>query len=256
MKFKNKVIIISIIGGLLVGSIMLGISYALWQTSISQTGSNTIVSDCFEITYKDQDDIRLNNAYPVTDEVGSSLTPYKFIIKNVCQNATSYQINLETLASSSLAISNLRMKLNSNSVANLNEQPSAIATLTGANDARIIESGVLFSKEEKVFNLRIWLKDTLTPEDDIQNKTYVGKVNVIATLNKNAKKITLNLNGGTLDSTMLNVSVGSEIGTLPEPTKNDFTFAGWYSDIELTQKVTSETVVTTSLNNLYAKWDS
>lgn len=47
--------------------------------------------------------------------------------------------------------------------------------------------------------------------------------------------------------------LGNKIGNLPEPTRDYYTFLGWYSDEALTQKVTEDTIVTEDMR-LYAKW--
>ena len=67
-------------------------------------------------------------------------------------------------------------------------------------------------------------------------------------------KINLNTNGGTISDNYIARYINSTLGDIPSPTKADYTFEGWYSDSALTNKVTSETVVTSSMYNLYAKY--
>ena len=52
------------------------------------------------LTYTDQDEITLNNSFPMTDANGATLTPYQFTVKNVCENTQYYEVNLETLSTS------------------------------------------------------------------------------------------------------------------------------------------------------------
>src|SRR5699024_9381129 len=78
--------------------LVIGVSYALWQRTLSQTDTNRITADCFEITLTNEKDmISLENAFPLYDEEGMELTPYTFTIQNKCASYASYNINLELL---------------------------------------------------------------------------------------------------------------------------------------------------------------
>ena len=64
--------------------------------------------------------------------------------------------------------------------------------------------------------------------------------------------VTFDTNGG---SSIANatVEIGSPI-TLPTPTRSGYTFAGWYTDAELQNKVSGSTYTPTAGTTLYAKW--
>lgn len=65
-------------------------------------------------------------------------------------------------------------------------------------------------------------------------------------------RVTFNSNGGKLENSIVSVEIGYSI-ELPEPTKASDSFAGWYSDKELTARV--EAPYTPEENiTLYAKW--
>jgi uncharacterized repeat protein (TIGR02543 family) len=66
--------------------------------------------------------------------------------------------------------------------------------------------------------------------------------------------ITYELNGGTNNSSNPSKYVEGETITLKNPTKAYYTFDGWYSDSELTNKVTSIEEGSTGNKTLYAKW--
>lgn len=67
-------------------------------------------------------------------------------------------------------------------------------------------------------------------------------------------KVTYNTNGGTaLLPDYKNVSYGQSIGTLPEPTRENYTFIGWYTSISSGIKVTSSYVPGSDMT-IYAKW--
>ena len=94
---KNKKIILSIIAILLLISCIIGISYAYYLSTISQSGTNIVDTDCFEITYEDNGEVILRDAFPIRDSEASSVAPYHFKLKNVCSLPANYQVNLEVL---------------------------------------------------------------------------------------------------------------------------------------------------------------
>ena len=68
--------------------------------------------------------------------------------------------------------------------------------------------------------------------------------------------VTYNNNGGS-GCTNKTVQVGSQYGELCTPTRNSYTFVGWYSEEGLTNSITSATTVTNTENHtLYAKWST
>ncbi len=74
---KNKKVLIGI-GLLMVICITIGVSYAYWRLTLSQTGTNKIMSGCLELTLTNEENaINLEDAYPLTDEEGRQTTPYR-----------------------------------------------------------------------------------------------------------------------------------------------------------------------------------
>ncbi len=67
--------------------------------------------------------------------------------------------------------------------------------------------------------------------------------------------VTLNPTGGNVSPTSIQVIMGKEIGTLPTPTRNGYSFKGWYTAanggtaVNMTMKVTSNMTI-------YAHWES
>jgi uncharacterized repeat protein (TIGR02543 family) len=62
-------------------------------------------------------------------------------------------------------------------------------------------------------------------------------------------------NGGSMDTTSIEVTYGSTYGTLPTPTKTGYMFDGWYTAVTDGTKITSSTKVATASNHrLYAHW--
>src|SRR5574344_2023744 len=180
MNKKNK-LLIAIVVILLVLTVTIGVSYAYWKLSFVQTTANTIASDCFSITFtEDTSNISLTNAYPILDTDGEKLTPYTFTIKNNCTSYASYQVNVETLNTSTLADSYLKMELDSNTPKLLTSNSTVTKTLSDATTSSTLPNGYLDPSASQTYNLRIWMKDSTTATDDAQNKTWNGKVTVVA----------------------------------------------------------------------------
>ncbi len=100
VKQKRNTLILS---GLFVGFLfVIGVSYAVWQMTLTQTDSNVVTTSCFKLDFQEENDIELENAYPITDEEGKVLTPYTFTITSLCDSNAKYQINLEVLNETTL----------------------------------------------------------------------------------------------------------------------------------------------------------
>ena len=77
---------------------------------------------------------------------------------------------------------------------------------------------------------------------------YTKDLNLVAKWNERSATLTFFENGGSKNSYTETMTFGS---ALPTPVRTGFTFGGWYSDIELTEKVTS---VPEQSMRLYAWW--
>lgn len=71
----------------------------------------------------------------------------------------------------------------------------------------------------------------------------------------NAYTVTLNANEGSVSNESITVKNGSAYGNLPTPTREGYTFTGWYTSKSGGSKIASDTVATiTSAQTLYAQW--
>ena len=66
--------------------------------------------------------------------------------------------------------------------------------------------------------------------------------------------VTFNTNGGSV-VTAAEVVEGEKVTKPADPTKNGYTFKGWYKDAECNQSWNFDTDVVTASTNLYAKWE-
>ncbi len=196
---KKKVLLI-VIGVLLIVSVSIGLTYAYYMATVTQNGENVVKTDCFEISYADKDEISLSDSFPMRDADGANLTPYEFTIKNVCENTQYYEVNLETLSSSTIDESKLKVKLD-NKTAYLygNDGYASNKVISDAKNAIQLASGILTKNQEKTYSLRLYVDESVTTSTpNIQNKSYLGKVTIYAALNNRNFSIAIQRNNSTI----------------------------------------------------------
>lgn len=76
------------------------------------------------------------------------------------------------------------------------------------------------------------------------------------TINEKKVTVSLNANGGSLSSSgNIELTVGENYGNLPTPTRTDYTFDGWFTELEGGDEIEAATEVTNdSAHSLYAHW--
>ena len=248
---KIKILILCL---LLIIGIAIGYSFAFFLSS-DDIDNNIATSACFKLTFEDKDEINLDKTYPLSEEEGSALTPYEFKIKNVCNGAAEYQVNIETLNNSTLDTNYIRSKLddnNTNIIGNLEE----VTTYVNENvsESRKLAEGLLLKDEEVTYKLRLWVDEASTVEQSA-DKIYEGKVVVQATQNKNPyKELTLNANGGEVSPTKVQVVERRVVGVLPTPIREGHTFNGWFDKEENGNQVTESTIINED-KEIYAYWN-
>ncbi len=101
---KKKKNLIAIAVFMIVMLIVVGSTYAFWTTTQVQSDKNVINTTCLKVKLENQKSdgtittgIELNEAYPVSDNVGTSYPGYTFTITNECDEKVFYDINLESL---------------------------------------------------------------------------------------------------------------------------------------------------------------
>ncbi len=182
---KNKKIMLLVLGILIVVLGTIGISYAAWTLTLEQETTNVIKTGCFQVTFTDANPINLQNAFPITNEEGASLTPYTFKIENTCDSYASYQINLEVLDSTTFDdLSYMKLIFNEetqvSSAKLFTAFDSVTPTLNNAVDSKKLDIGYLNGKETKTFNLRLWMgSDTPSIEEYMKRNLYC-KITVTA----------------------------------------------------------------------------
>ena len=177
LKENKKALILFI---LILFMICLGISYAYWYLTHIQSGTNQVVTDCFDIEFIEESEaITLSKAYPMTDEEGSTLTPYTFKISNKCASYVSYQVNLEILNTTTLDSQYVKGMLDSNAKV-LTENEVVQTTLDNATTSYKLTTGYLDHNEERTHTFRLWIDENVGMDDPVSNKTFEGKITITA----------------------------------------------------------------------------
>ena len=169
----------------------LGITYAYWNVTINQENKNVVKSVCLKVSLtKDENQINLPKAVPITDVEGQSLTPYEFSIQNICEENASYQINLESLSKISgteeiseddrLAPKYVRFKLNEKekegTMLLLSNTDVVKPILDNTYSSHKLMTGYLSPSETKEFELRLWIDEDA--DEGAISKTFASKVTI------------------------------------------------------------------------------
>ena len=159
-------------------------SYSLFIITDKQTNTNILNSTCLSFEIKnEQNQISLQNAFPLLDEEGKKLTPFTFTVKNTCDAYMSYTISLETLQGSTLANKYVKVMLNNEAVANLDTLPSNTTYYYDNSIAsKILGTYALGSDEEEDFSLRIWMDGDATANEETMNKIFNSKIVIKASI--------------------------------------------------------------------------
>ena len=158
----------------------IGVSYSMWNVSVSQDTNNTAYTECFDLSITNKENnINLDNAYPISNDKGKSLTPYTFTVTNTCDVTAQYSVNLEVLNNSTLSSKFIDVMFEGN-INLLSSYDSVDKVNTSSIESRKLTTGILKSRESKDYSLRLWI-DYNTTLEDLNNeiKTFKSKIVVV-----------------------------------------------------------------------------
>ena len=176
---KKSIIFISV-SLVLVILLGIGFSYSLWNISVSQDTTNVAESKCFDLSISNQENnISLDNAYPISNDKGKKLTPFTFTVTNTCDITAEYSVNLEVLKDSTLSSKFIDVMFDGN-INLLSSYDSVDKTILSSVESRNLTNGILKSQESKNYSLRLWI-DYDTTLEDLNNeiKTFNSKIIVV-----------------------------------------------------------------------------
>ena len=176
----------TILYGLLVTVLVLiGVTYAYYRITKTQTNSNVIgTRTCLNTTLTEEtSEIVLSDAFPISDEDGLKQSPFTFTLTNNCDSYVKVTIALvsEYRTSTNTAYLKDNYVKSNLSTKGTNDGSSVIlSTLSlGEVDTNtegyILKTTGLKNKEAKSFDLRLWLDSETTNEQGL-NKTWKGKI--------------------------------------------------------------------------------
>ena len=159
---KKRKIAIFVVACLLVITLFIAGSYALWVIRYEQDTTNTVDTKCFSINYSATSGISQTNTYPMTDEEGLLTTPYEVTITNNCNYPVTYDVVLNQIGSSSLT-SYIKYQLD-DKIAKVNSNPTVTPTISNATKAYKISGGVLGGNSSRTLSLKTWIDSSLTSQ--------------------------------------------------------------------------------------------
>lgn len=193
---RKYAVMLIIVGTMLMGSLFLGSSYAIYQiTKVQPSGRvNEVIFGCFDMTSETQvnpltnNDYKINmtNTYPMSDTKGLEQEPYVVKITNNCTtNAypTKTRIYLDTFKTNTLTPANIRVayQINDNPIVeakNLNTFTEEIMV----NDEDVDKGYLLTNVKVKngspvTFKVWVWVDED--EENDVQNKEFKSIVRIV-----------------------------------------------------------------------------
>ena len=179
---KKYIIILCILGGLLGVSLLVGVSYAYYMVSVSQTNKNIVKSSCLNLEITNEENvIRLEKQIPIMNEEGKNLTPYTFTINNTCNSMMAYSLNLEELEGSTLASKYIMTMVNDKSYVNMASLSSTDNYYANSVESRVLVTGSLGANASVDYSLRLWMDEDTPLTSEAMNKSFRSKVVVVAT---------------------------------------------------------------------------
>jgi len=161
---------------------VIGISYAYWRFTITQEDNNLVKSSCLKLTFEGKNTINIEEAFPIIDEEGKSLTPYEFTITNVCDTNASFEVNLEVLEETTFEdLSYIKLLFNDTEPELLTEKQEVEPTIEKVKKAYFLKKGYLAGKESKSYNIRLWMDENTPTEDKYMNKVFSSKIVIVGT---------------------------------------------------------------------------
>ena len=160
---KKYIIVLSVLGGVLGVSLLVGVSYAYYMVSVSQTNKNIVKSSCLNLSISNEENvIKLEKQIPIMNEEGKKLTPYTFTINNTCNSFIAYSLNLEELEGSTLSSKYIMTMVNGKAYVNMANMASLRSTdnyYANSVESRVLASGSLGPNASIDYSLRLWIDE-------------------------------------------------------------------------------------------------
>ncbi len=153
--------------------IFLSVTYAFINVTINGTRRQVITVGNLNIDLEEDDNFIIDNVFPVYDEVGMLSKSFNFRLINNSDEKASYVLSLEDITTGErLSFSDVKLGLTKNGEASI----YSLDTLENL----VIDTGIIDGNETIEYNLRLWIKDTVTDNELIQGKSLRFRIQVNA----------------------------------------------------------------------------
>ena len=175
---KDKKIIVLIVLILISIIALIGSSYALLTKSFKSEKLSMQVGT-LKVDFTEGNAITMNNAMPMTDENGMSITPYTFTITNSGDVDAYYTVSNEEELANTLDTNYLKMRLTGS-----DGYDSGIKRLKdiGTGTYRIVDETSLATGKSVTYKLYLWISSDA--DNSVQDKVYKSKIVVSSTSNR------------------------------------------------------------------------
>ena len=145
------------------------------------------------------------------------------------------------------------------------ESPKQVLTLSNPDGSVInrykVQGGLSVDKPLKDYKsgyIAEWYKEpSLQNKWNFETDIITEDTVLYAKWSADTYTVTFNANGGECDTESKEATFGTSYGNLPVPTRNGYSFEGWYEDETFTKAVRNDTTVSIADDHtVYAKWQA
>ena len=168
---------------------IIAVSYAFFTLYLRQSDNNTLASrTCFSTSFtEDSDKISLTNEYPVIDSTGMKKQAFSFTIKNNCSSYVKVYITIDSAHRGNYGTSYLDdnyIKVNVSPKDTTNNKSvilgkQSLTDLDNNSKGYVLVTTFLGANEEKSYDLRLWMDESVTLEQGL-GKSWEGKIVVVS----------------------------------------------------------------------------
>jgi len=192
---SQKKVLLSVLGVAILVVAVIGISFAIYQTTFDSSNSNSIATGTIMVSYTEPTNaINIADALPMSDEDGKALSgsgnTFDFTVSTKATNALTvpYTISLTKVADSTLTDDDVKVYLTKDGSPVVEPTKiSALSAFASRGDSKTLYTtqDVYTTTDEPAktsnYVLRMWIDQDVAVSGDT-SKTYKAKVNVDSTV--------------------------------------------------------------------------
>lgn len=192
---SQKKVLLSVLGVAILVVAVIGISFAIYQTTFDSSNSNSIATGTIMVSYTEPTNaINIADALPMSDEDGKALSgsgnTFDFTVSTKATNALTvpYTISLTKVADSTLTDDEVKVYLTKDGSPVVEPTKiSALGAFASRGDSKTLYTtqDVYTTTDEPAktsnYVLRMWIDKDVAVSGDA-SKTYKAKVNVDSTV--------------------------------------------------------------------------